>query len=480
MAAAPGVVGGNSGVNPLNLMQMFLQYRQQGRMLKQRQDENDRAERDRTIKYAEQFGRTLSEWDDVNNAIINDGGVLMNKTQQLLHEKKDPNDVTKAIYKDGMNLLATAQEMTNAKKNLEIMRGDINKGIDEGIFKPDVVRSKFNDIVRNPNGTIKLSQNPDGSTNWMELRNSLAKSPELFNDPSIYDEYGVVSKWVGGLKDWQNDYLSKFSNAPGRTPDLVREKIESGLEYMIDPKTNKIMVDDNMNPIPKIDDTWLKIARTDKNMKVVLDAFGGNTRESQMQYLKNMVVPQMDQPKIEKQLIQGHPIPEADRRYFAFGSGFRFPIADLEDRDKRLEEIVTKTRPDLLSGLHDPSSDLGAAYADKDGNPIKSGQKPESIILLHSGRMDGVDKNVAEQIAAIDDVFAKMALMQKAGIAIKPEVYPIKTDEEKRKAKIAMSLRLDKLDAKRSIGEEYSNYVEAKRKSQTSSIAAKMKEAAKK
>ena len=47
---------------------------------------------------------------------------------------------------------------------------------------------------------------------------------------------------------------------------------------------------------------------------------------------------------------------------------------------------------------------------------------------------------------------------------IKTSKYPINNENEQRAAKIALSQRMDEIDKKRSIGEDYMRYVDDKRK----------------
>jgi len=481
MAAAPGVVTYNR-INPLSVMQILMQYQGQKRAAKAREDQGLRAERDKAMDYSDKFNAPVTKFDAVNNAYSNDVNVLMTQgTRQYLNDH--PNDFRGAeeySKRTGRYIMDLGHQINTWKGALDDQEKILRDGISNGYIKEDAI-SKHRDIYTRPDGSPKISQATDGSTDWSELRASMADSEKIFDDPTIYDVDGLIRYKVGQIKDKKQELISDYKGYPGRTPDLLVQTLESGLDYMRDPKNpNRYLVDDNMKPVPLINEEWLKFFRTDADTRLVLDTYGGKTPEEQIQFLQKKVLSEYDQPKFDQSIVKGNEIDQTDRRYYAFGSGFRFPIADLEDRDNRLEQIVTKNRPDLLSGVSDPSSDLGAFYGNKEGKPIGPGQKPETIVLLHSGRLDGADQNLAEQIANTDDIFAKMALMQKAGIGVKPEVYSIGSDEDKRKTKIALSLRLDKLDTKRSIGEEYSNYVEAKRKSQTGSIAQKMKAAAQK
>jgi hypothetical protein len=160
----------------------------------------------------------------------------------------------------------------------------------------------------------------------------------------------------------------------------------------------------------------------------------------------------------------GHKYSDSDRRYFAYGSGFSHPIADLEARDERLQKIVTEPRYDLLEGVNDEKSDMTTYYADSKGKliPPGSSQKPAKIIMAYVGLPEG--NEMAPDKWAAMSMTDKILYQQAKGKVIKKKDFDLSTDEGKKRAKIAMSLRLDNIDTKRSIGEEFSNFQEAKYK----------------
>jgi hypothetical protein len=198
--------------------------------------------------------------------------------------------------------------------------------------------------------------------------------------------------------------------------------------------------------------------------QIVDDNLGDNASHAQKKEFLTGLLKGYNPVEIKNSIQLGHKIDQADRRYFAFGRGFRNQPADLEDRDQRYEEIVNNNRPDLLESVNDTDSDLQGYYADAKGNPIKPGdpRKPSKLIMAYVGMPEGTGMS--------PETWAKMSTMDKIlyqaakGKVLKKNEFDLNTEEGKRKAKIAMSLRQDKIDPKRAIGEEYSDYVEAKRK----------------
>lgn len=458
-----------------NLMQLYLQYRGQNKAAKAKEADEQWKKTNEVLDYADKFGLDISKFDELNRGLADETNIKLRQgTRQYLQQ--NPNDFNGAkqyAAKTADELKVKVSEYNAWKATLDDLGKKVQDGYSKGIYNKGAVES-VRALYLNPDGSLKANRNPDGTLNDWDIRNSMKDAHRILDNPAIYDEEGTLKSWVGTLDEQATQFITKLSGGPGRTMDEIEQTVKSGLQYMKAPD-GSLKIDDDGNPIPVINEFTLKMAMMNPEARTVIDAYGGPTKESKIAYLQDKITPQMDKVAIDRQVIKGNAIPQEDKFYYAYGSGFRTPIADLEARDERLEKIVTNNRPDLLSGLSDPSSDLKAFYANSDGKPLNSGEKPQSIVLVHVGRSE-------KESGVVDETSLASVLnaMRNSSLDIKPEVYPIGDAEKNRKAKIAMSLRLDKVDSKRAIGEEYSNFVEAKRKNGSASIAEKMKAAAKK
>jgi len=424
---------------------------QAARQRRQQQEQLTRQKQvDDLLDYNEKF-RPETKFADLNYTLANSAKEVSDITRQRLRETNNPSLVMAEAQNMQREVLALGKEMDGWKADIEGLDKTIAELQGKGILKPEA-KQAVRYGWRNQDGSIKSIP---------EIRQWANKMGETLNDPSIYDPKGTAKNWVSGLKDQSTHLYSKMKGAIGYNDDDVETTIKSKLNYRKD--ANGLILDENGNAIPEINDLTLNLAMQDPYMRTVINANGGPTAETKKQYLQSLIEPGADITDFgDRQITRGQKIPEEDRFYYAYGSGFRTPVADLEKRDQRLQEIVTNNRPDLLSGLNDPNSDLSAVYANSNKQPLKPGEKPAMIIMAHTGRQEIADEQLAETIANTKDVWAKMALLQKAGIGVKTEEFPITTAEEKRRAKIAMSKRADKIDTKRAIGEDYDNFVEAK------------------
>lgn len=457
------VFGGTTNPIAIYMQSQAARQRQEQQQALARQKQVDDA-----LDYNEKF-RPETKFADLNYTLANEAKKVSDVTRQRLKETNNPSLAMAEANNMQREVLALGKEMDGWKSDIDTLDKTVGDLQAKGILRPEA-KQAVRYGWRNTDGSVKSIP---------EIRQWANKMGETLNDPTIYDPKGTAKNWVAGLKDQSTHLNYKLKGAVGYNDDDVETTIKSKLKYKTD--ATGLVLDEDGNPIPEVNDFTLSLAMQDPYMRTVITANGGPNAETKKQYLQSLVEPGADITDYgDRQITRGQRIPEEDKFYYAYGSGFRTPVADLEKRDQRLQEIVTNNRPDLLSGLNDVNSDLSAVYANSKGEPLKPGEKPAMILMAHVGRQEIADEKLAETITNTKDVWAKMALMQKAGIGVKTEKFPISTAEEKRLAKIAMSKRADKIDTKRAIGEDYDNFVEAKyqsdlRKNKTTSSGVKWK-----
>lgn len=353
MAAAPGVVTYNR-INPLSVMQLLMQYQGQKRAAKARQDAAQWEETKKVLDYGDKFRPELTIDPDLNNALVKNTEVRLRQGVRN-HLTERPGDTSGALaYSareiDNIRVLKTEYENW-IKTDLDI-KGRVEKGINNGRYS-DQMKDAQRKITRNPDGTVKLYPNADGTVNDMELRQSMANAHKIFDDPNNYSQAGVFRATVNDLPELVKSYREKLDTFPGRTPDQNEDEIKAGLQYMKNPKGG-LMYDENMNPIPIVNDFTLRIIKQDEDARFMIDTYGGPTEESQIEYLKKWITPGVEATTVKSQLIKGNNIPDGS------DSGSTKQTLDIQLQDspasnfKPIEEVGT----DRANGFRGKSIDL--------------------------------------------------------------------------------------------------------------------------
>lgn len=440
-----GVFG--DAVNPLAVRMQYMQRQQQNQMLL---DKEDRERRDALIsdyrkwnpdKAWEPFHHEVADYVDQN---------VRGTTRRLLAEGAPLSVVQRETERAQSDANTLVAESNWKKAQFEDYNKRIAKEVDDGNFMPDYYEGKLNDRFFTSTGAKFLKDVP-------------TDHDVIFKDSKGYNVPSIVERFMTSLPEMINaDETEKWGKL-GVTYDIQDTSDKLGLQFdqnrkvVIDPRTNR-------PAIAMTNEVFMMAQKNPYLKQIVEDNLGADaTQEKKKEFLTGLLKG-YNPVEIKNSIQLGHKIDKDDRRYFAFGTGFKNDVADLEDRDQRYEDIVNNNRPDLLESVNDTDSDLQGYYADAKGKPILPGdpRKPSKLIMGYVGMPEGNEMS-PEKWAAMstqDKILYQVA----KGKVLKKNEFDLNTEEGKRKAKIALSLRQDKIDPKRAIGEEYTTYVEVKRK----------------
>lgn len=443
-----GIFG--TATNPLHL---YMQYNA-GRQKRQEElEKEDRERRDAMLSDLRKFnpGKVWEPFYDEANRYIQEH--VQDRYYQLRGEGKPLSFIERELQRAKGDADTLVNKINWQEKQFNEYNDRIDQEVKDGNFVPNYYQKKLNDRFFNgkyakPSGEIA------------------ADHDEIFDDVSGYNVPSIVERFMKSLPDMINaDETEKWGKL-GVTYDIQQTKDKLGLQFdangnvIIDPRTNR--------PAIAMTDEVFGMASNNPYLKKIMDAsIGTDASIADQKSFMTGLLRGYNPVEVKNSVQLGHKIDKEDKRYYKFGYGFRQPIADLEDRYNRLNEIVNNNRPDLLEGLHDPNSDIQAYYADSKGNPVREGQNPAKIVLAYVGLPEGNEMSPEKwEAMSLTD---KILYQQARGKVLKKTQFDISTEENKRKARIAMSNRLDKIHAKTSIGEEYSNFEEAMRKEQSKS-----------
>jgi hypothetical protein len=268
-------------------------------------------------------------------------------------------------------------------------------------------------------------------------------APKVFDNPDLFDVNGVAVDFMKGLPEKVNQYYTEMFNPLGQQYNIQDTKTKLG--FKTDDQGRLIM--DPRTGLPKIsmtDDVYIQAMQNPFLSKLVARDVPNGTVEKNKEYLTG-ILEGLD-PKEAKSRIQlGFKKNEDDRRYYLFGKGgygYRNTMADLEGRDELLDRVVSgKEGKDILSYFGNLANDIRAEYTNENDKK----QKGRFIRMEYISNLPDGQTGVAKQ---------------------KGYVYlPLNTEEERRQAKVALSQRMDEINKKSALGEEYPTYINEKRKS---------------
>lgn len=462
MADPIGIQGrGRAGIfgNSLNPLQAFMQ------------NESARQKRADAIMEDERKGR---------DAMVDDLRKFNpDKVWEPFHQ--EANDYVQSEIRDQFyRMRAERQPLTAIQRTIDRKKGDANTLVakinwlkqqhgdamdtlesdDVGkYYKQSQAKRKINDIFFN--GRVAK---PSSQINADEIQN-------VFDDPDNFNLHAVATDFMKSLPDKINQKYTEYWGKYGQNYDVTETKTKLGLQTTIGPDGRESVVIDPRTGQPKIgmtDEVYLQSMENPYLSKAVEKYVPSGTTPAeqkaaipkQKEFLTG-VLEGLDPASIQSRPQMGFRKNDNEIRYSAYGSSFKQPIADLEDRYSWAEDVTKNFRPDRLEQANDPNSDNQAYYGDKDGKPLKQGQKPETIVLARAATREPDETPWAElsDEQKRDRFFAQAT----QGKVIKEATFSLDTDEGKRKAMIALNNRLDKIDPKRSIGpDEFGRFTEAK------------------
>lgn len=353
-----------------------------------------------------------------------DRGLPIPRIQQELDKRW--GDVNTEVSRANMH----KEHYTNAKAQLKEY-GDL--------YKPEATTALNNVFFDGPNARKIHDINVDNI------------APQVFDNPDLMNKQAVALKFMKGLPEKVNQYYTDMFNPLGQQYNIQDTKTKLGIQ--IDDQGRIVM--DARTGMPKInmtDDVYIQAMQDPMLAKIVAKEVPSGNIEQNKQYL-TALLQGLDPKEIKNRPQLGFKTPESDRRYYIFGQGgygYRNSEADLKTRDELLDRVVSGTEgKDILSYFGKLTNDIRAEYASKDDK----GNKGKFIKMDYISGMPQVD----EKDNQVFNIFG--------GSKSKASVYlPINTDEQKRQAKVALSQRMDEIDKKTSVGEDYPRYINDKRK----------------
>ncbi len=279
---------------------------------------------------------------------------------------------------------------------------------------------------------------------------------------SNLNENAVLVDFMKSVPEKINETYTKQMGQYGEKYDVTETKTRAGLQYTPDGK----LVLDPRTGQPKISvtDDVLVQARANPYVQKILNSYVPDGNIQKQREVLGALVEGLDPKTVQTRVQLGFRKPDEDRRYNAFGRDWRTNPADLADRYNWAKEVTENNRPDQLARANDPNSDNQVFYGNAKGEPIKPGDKPATIVIARVGQPEEKEKPENWDSMQPFEQFIWLQTKMPSRI-VKKDVIPVTTPEGKRRAQIELSNRIDKLDAKRSIGpDEFGNYVEARYK----------------
>lgn len=451
MTADDGAIGRaqvyGGSINPL---QLYIQQGAQRRQAQAAQQQQIIKQRDELIKDLRQFNPDKvwePFYDEVNRKVQTD---IRDFTTNALAAGATPQQVIPEAEKRK----GDANTLVNKINWMKQQYTDIGKRIDDDDYlNPDYYHSKLNDYVFNGNIARHSSEI------------NLKDADQMFRDSKGYKVDKIVTDFMKELPEKVNQHYSKVFEPLGNMYNIEETSTKLGHEYKIGDDGQRKIVIDPRTGLPKInmtDDVFTQALGNEYLMNIVTDGLteagmAQNTK-NQKEFLTHLLAGK-DPNQIKRDIRLGFKKPDSDIRHNIFGGyGYKNNPDDLKGRDELLERVVSsKGGSDVLSYFSNLTKDIKAEYATVGGKKV--------INIHYPGYNNDYIPPTPEQLDAMPAVAQLAALeeMRKNRI-MKSKPLPITTDEEKRAAKIFLSERMDEIDKKRSIGQEYMTYINEKRK----------------
>ncbi len=438
-----GVFG--SSINPL---QLFLQQGANRERQKYLQAERQRKDRDLFISDIEKHSPAKVR-DPFFEEIQGRAQQIRDKSYALLDQGYNKEAITRMVGKDWGDLDTEVSRANMKMDTFDQFRAELKEN--KKFYLPET-ESRLNDIWFEGNRARPINDiNTDNAR------------PQVFENPDLFNVNNIAVEFMKSLPEKVNQYYTDMWNPLGQQYNVQETKTKLGFQYARNPQTgqDEIVIDERTGQ-PKISmtpDVYIQAVQNPYLSKLVERDLPKGTVEQKKQYLTAILEGQ-DPKDIKNRPQLGFKTDQADRRYYIFGKGgygYRFPEADLKDRDATLDRAVKGQGEDVLAYFGEATKDVKASYGkDKTGKFIQI-TYPSTNPQFVEKPQEEVDKmSDAEKSAYLTSRYATKE--------IKTSKYPINNENEQRAAKIALSQRMDEIDKKRSIGEDYMRYVDDKRK----------------
>lgn len=439
-----GIFGGS--ISPL---QYYLQQGANRDRQRAMQAQEQKKERDLFISDIEKHSPAKVR-DPFFEEIQNKAQQIRNKSYALLDQGYNKEAITRMVGKDWGDLDIDVSRANMKMDTFDQYRKEFNDN--KKYYKPEA-ETALNDIWFENNRARPIAE-----------INTDAARPAVFENPEFFNMNNIAIDFMKSLPEKVNQYYTEMWNPLGQQYNVQETKTKLGFQYMKNPSTgqDEVVIDERTGQ-PKITmtpDVYIQAMQNPYLSKAVEKDLPNGSIEEKKQYLTS-ILEGYDPKDIKNRPQLGFKENQEDRRYYIFGKGgygYRFPEADLKDRDDILDRAVLGQGTDVLSYFGQATKDVKASYGkDKEGKFIQVSY-PSTNPEFEAKPQEEIDKmSEAEQAAYYASRYATKQ--------IKTSKYYINNADQQRAAKIALSQRMDEIDKKRSLGEDYIRYVDDKRKS---------------
>lgn len=426
-----GVYGGS--INPLQLyIQQGLgrkreQAQAQQQLVKQRDDLIADLRKFNPDKVWEPF------YDEVNRYVQEN---VRNRTYQGLEAGVPISRLNQELDKTKGDANTLVNKINWMKTEYEGM----NKRIDEDEYlNQDYYRSQLNQ--RYFNG---MNAKPVAEIDTKGMEN-------MFKDSKGYKVDKIVTDFVKDLPTNITEYNKEYFDQLGQMFDIQTLETKLGLER--DAKGNLVVDPRTLQPKVKMtDDVYIQALLNERLVNIMNDNLPPTASHEEKKAFLTELMAGKDPRTIRNTPRVGHKFGTGDSRFSLGGYGFTQSRDTLEGRDEVLERVV-KGHEDALAYFGEINKDLKAEF---------SPDKKKIIISFPSYEIDILSDEEEAKLSPTER--SQYRLNRKKSKVVSTKEYDISTPEKARAAKIQLSQRMDDIDPKRAIGQEYIQYVDAKRK----------------
>lgn len=366
-----GVYGGS--INPLSL------YIQQGANRQAREAmvaEQERKKRDEAIKDLRAWNPD-KVWDDVYD-VVNQ------------YVQRNVRDRTSAMLDAGMpiNQVQREADRSHGEANTIIAKlnglGKVYKESGDAIDKNDFILNKgyYHSLLNDERDKIRTSAAAAIKTGQMAPYDDNVMRNISMADPTGWDVNKIVTEHLKGLGEqiktqdaaWKDDAkegykLESISNKLGWKQDAQGRPI-------MDPRTHQ--------PLVSMTDDVYHTSMQNPYLKVLVDhKVGPDATEGQRRAAMQDLLAPHDTMKYDNKL---HDMTKRE------SSGGGNTPADIEERFKNNEAIVSGFRPDLLASTYDPYQPHQVEYVTRDGKPVVSSKEGNGRVTYYDGQGNVVEK----------------------------------------------------------------------------------------
>lgn len=420
------ILGGS--INPLQVFMMQQAQQSKNDAAVQAQKRKDR---DSVMDYADKYNPE-TKFTQLNQRL---GDSVEAELRAPVRQVLETGDVRKADMlgkRLQANLDSRRREYDAWKQTYDEASKIVEDNIKSGRFDPSA-RSVIRDTLFDNEGRLK----PDN-----DIRAGIAQMESIVDHPNNLNPKWVAQNFVKTLPERITQHYTKVYNDLGQAYNVQENKTKLGLQMDAD---GKVLIDEKTG-MPKVsmtDDVYIQALQDQDISKLIQRDIPNATTEQKKQYVTNLLEG-FDPKEVKNKPQLGFKTPEKYKRFsMSFGgSGYSVSEDDLMVRDTLLERAVSGQGKDIISYFDKPGSNDRVSYAYEDDKGNKGKFIKVEFANSETEVIDGVAKTVKK---------------------VTPQYIPINTGEEKRAAKIQLSARMDQIEKKTSVGEDYPRYVNEKR-----------------